>query len=923
MMPGRTSFSVRKTIVQLIFSAVASICLCVTSFAFAAPVPRILVLNSYNIGYDWSDAEIQGLRSGLSKAYARYELYIENLDTKKFHDKKHFSRQADLLEAKYRGPRLDVIIAMDNASLEFARLYRQRLFPDIPLVFCGINDYVPSMIAGQSRITGVAEYHDSSGTLALALALHPGTREVVVIHDYTDTGLAMRHEFAAAASRYPSVKLRFMEEMPLEKTVEKLKLLTPGTLVLMLSYTVEEGGRTFTQAEAARLVSAASPVPVYAVHAEQLGNGVVGGRMMEGQIQGQKAAELAVRILAGEDAAKLPVITANLSHARFDYRVLHRFGIDRAKLPSDAEVINKPLPTYAVSKTVFWLATAFALCSSLGLIVLVQNIRQRRNLEKSLRIQIIENKKISRLQSAILDDAVYAIITTTADGTITSFNPAAERLLGYAADELIGKKTPDIFHLADETAARAAELSRRYDETISGFKAFVSPSIHGDMNQHEWTYVRKDGSHVAVSLDITEMHDDTGRTIGFLGFASDISEQRQLEAQIRQQQKMESIGLLAGGIAHDFNNMLAPIFVYSEMIRKKFSEDDPVHRRASAILEAAGKAHDLVRQLLSFSRKQILATQLHDLNEIISAFSDILQRTIRESVVIRQHLCASPCPVKADRTQIEQILLNLAVNAQDAISGNGTISIETGQVLLDDEYCQLHPGVRPGRYVMLTVSDTGSGMDESTLSHLFEPFFSTKAVGKGTGLGLSTVYGIVKQHEGYIDVQSKPGSETIFRIYLPLATDLEEQKQQQPRSAGVAASLGNATILLVEDNEMVMDMTRELLENSGCSVLSAFLPEDAITLAREYPGRIDLLLSDVVMPQMNGPELHGRLSEFIPGLPVLYMSGYAGNVVVKNGTLEEEAICITKPFTAETLLDGVAKLLAWAERLQVDGNFRS
>jgi len=1070
MMPAFMSFPIRIFLTAVLVCSALSLPPVVADAA-AAPVPRILLLNSYNYGYDWSDAEIQGFKSALSRSYIRYELFIEHLDTKKFYGKSHFPRQADLLEAKYSNSRLDVVIAMDNAALEFISQYRNRLFPGLPVVFCGINDYVPSMIAGQQRITGVAEYHDSAGTLALALKLHPETREVVVIHDYTDTGIAMRHELASAAGRHSTVKIRYMEEMPLEQTVEKLKLLAPGSLVLMLSYTVEKGGRTFTQAEAAQLVSSASPVPVYGLHAEQLGSGLVGGRMMEGEIQGEKAAELAVRIMSGTDPANLPVITSNLSHPKFDYRVMHKFGIELDKLPSDAMVINKPPPTYAVSKSVFWIVSVFTVISFVGILILIRNVRQRKGLESSLRVQIIEYqetlrkleetdeqlrrkvddyqlihgqllatedklriqlqaveaneqkfrtlfesmhegfalndlvaspdgtvldyrvlmvnrsyskltgisaetaqgalgselygsmppphldeylcvaltgepltfetyfpatnryfhvsavcpasgqfavvfedvteyKRISRFQRAVLDDAVYAIITTSADGVITSINPAAERLLGYTAEELIGIHKPNVFHLKEEVDAWAAELSSRYQETITGFEAFVAPSLHGDVNQHDWTYVRKDGSHVAVRLDVTVMHDETGRTLGFLGFASDITEQRQLEAQIRQQQKMESIGLLAGGIAHDFNNMLAPIFVYSEMIRKKFPEDDPVFKRASAILEAAGKANDLVRQLLSFSRKQILATRLHDLNEIISSFGDILQRTIRESVVIRQALCTAPCPVKADRTQIEQVLLNLAVNAQDAITGNGVITIETGHVMLDDEYCQLHPGARPGRFTMLTVTDSGSGMDEATMQHIFEPFFSTKAVGKGTGLGLSTVYGIVKQHDGYIEVKSRPGEGTIFRIYLPRAAEPESEKALPALGESTSTPLGNATILLVEDNEMVMEMTRELLENFGCTVLSAYLPEDAIAIARENLGNISLLLTDVVMPQMNGPELHGRLRELMPDLPVLYMSGYAGNVVVANGSLEEEAICITKPFTAETLLDGVAKMLS-------------
>lgn len=469
----------------------------------------------------------------------------------------------------------------------------------------------------------------------------------------------------------------------------------------------------------------------------------------------------------------------------------------------------------------------------------------------------------------------------------------------------------------NETACRMAGISR---------EELLTLSIHSFINDEVWSELQKihcmaKGEHYtirtvfashsgeAIPVEITCSGSQfQGELLGVL-VIRDIAERLKLEAQIFQQQKLESVGLLAGGIAHDFNNMLAPIFVYSEMIRNRFPKEDLNHKQASVILESAGKAKELIKQLLSFSRKQVLAMQLLDLNEIISAFSEILQRTIRENIHIKTSLNDASCPVMADRTQIEQVLLNLAVNAQDAISGNGTIAIESAHVLLDDEYCMLHPGARPGPHIMLTVGDSGSGMSDDTLAHIFEPFFSTKAVGYGTGLGLATVYGIVRQHEGTVDVQSSPGAGTTFRIYLPVAVSGAEGEQNADLPAGSAPSRRSATILLVEDNEMVMDMTRELLESYGYTVLPAWLPEDALAIAGRHEGGIDLLLSDVVMPQMNGPELYQRLRDFLPHLKVIYMSGYTSNMVVHNGALEEEASFIAKPFTSATLLGQVSRIL--------------
>ncbi|MBV5328426.1 MAG: response regulator [Chlorobium sp.] len=388
-----------------------------------------------------------------------------------------------------------------------------------------------------------------------------------------------------------------------------------------------------------------------------------------------------------------------------------------------------------------------------------------------------------------------------------------------------------------------------------------------------------------------------------------VEEQRKLREQVIQQQKLESIGLLVGGIAHDFNNMLTPIFGYSEMIRNRIDPADKIYGFAGSILDAANKAKNMVQQLMCFSRNQALSVQCNDLNEIVVSFMKMLENTIRENISIRMALCSDPCLVQSSRVQIEQILLNLAVNAQDAISANGVITIETGHVVFDDEYCRSHPGVQAGRYVLLAFKDSGCGMDEEILSHIFEPFFTTKLVGMGTGLGLSTVFGIIKLHNGYVDVQSRVGVGTSFRIYFPddvagVTKDAETvpSMKESPRSA--------ATILLAEDNRMLLDFAQLLLEEQGYTVLAAESPEIALTLARENRN-IDLLISDVVMPQMSGPELYERLLETRQGLKVLFMSGYPGSVKIPHGLHIEEVDFIAKPFTSEAFLKKVSAAISF------------
>jgi len=384
----------------------------------------------------------------------------------------------------------------------------------------------------------------------------------------------------------------------------------------------------------------------------------------------------------------------------------------------------------------------------------------------------------------------------------------------------------------------------------------------------------------------------------------DAAPRKQLESQLLQSQKMESIGRLAGGIAHDFNNLLTPILGYAELLKLKTPPHH--HTELDRIMEAADKARVLTRQLLSFGRKQILEMKVIDLNQVLSRFYEILRRTIRENVEIGLHLTRYVYGVRADANQLEQIVLNLAINAQDAIEGNGRLTIETAAVTLDEEYAQQHPEVTPGDYLMLAISDSGSGMDLPTLNKIFEPFFTTKTVGKGTGLGLAMVHGLVKQHDGHIWVYSEPGTGTVFKIYFPIVggAPVDVTVPVAPRTQ---LSAGSSTILLVEDNEMVRSLVFDLLHDSGHHVLVASGPKEALKVARGE--RIDLLLTDVVMPDMTGPELYEKLLKEQVQSKVLYMSGYTNNVVVHHGALCEGVNFIQKPFAVKELCHKIETIL--------------
>ncbi|NMC73579.1 MAG: GAF domain-containing protein [Geobacteraceae bacterium] len=389
-----------------------------------------------------------------------------------------------------------------------------------------------------------------------------------------------------------------------------------------------------------------------------------------------------------------------------------------------------------------------------------------------------------------------------------------------------------------------------------------------------------------------------------IGWARDNERRNALEEHVRQMQKMEAVGQLAGGIAHDFNNLLTPIMGYAEIIRAALGEGHSCRPKIDRIIAATMKSRDLVQKLLSFGRKQNLVMSVLDLNRVIESFKDIIRHTVRANISVHIRLAPGGAYILAEQGQMEQVLLNLAVNAQDAIAGNGTITITTGHVILDDEYVKRNPGVRPGAHILLEFADDGCGMPEEVVRHIFEPFYTTKPAGRGTGLGLATTFGIVRQHGGHIAVRSKVGQGTTFSLFFPENTAAAAASARH--SVDVRLHVPHdKTILFVDDNEMILEMVEGYLEMYGYTVLTAALPSTALEVAASHPGAIDLLITDVVMPEMSGPELYGRLLMKHADLPVLYISGYKDDVTLRG----DNAVFVPKPFTAEQLLGSIQMIL--------------
>jgi two-component system cell cycle sensor histidine kinase/response regulator CckA len=483
-----------------------------------------------------------------------------------------------------------------------------------------------------------------------------------------------------------------------------------------------------------------------------------------------------------------------------------------------------------------------------------------------------------------IEQAGEMIVTTDPLGIIQYVNPAFERITGYSRHEAIGQN-PRIL----KSGKQNQDFYKNLWETITGGKVFRGRMVNK----------RKDGTYFTEESTISPVRNVLGKIVSYVAVKYDITEHLRLTAQFLQAQKMESIGRLAGGVAHDYNNMLSVILGYTEMAMEKVPSSEPLHADLQEIYNAAMRSADITRQLLAFARKQAISPKVLDINETVKGMLNMLRRLIGEDIDLAWSPGANLWQVEMDPVQIDQILANLCVNSRDAIAGVGRITIETRMATLDEAYCIDHIGSSPGEFVLLAVSDTGCGMDKETLGSIFEPFFTTKGVDQGTGLGLATVYGIVKQNNGSINVYSEPNKGTTFRIYLPHYVGAAE-KIGAEIVAEIPSGRGEM-VLIVEDEKAIMRMGQKMLGSLGYMVLAADSPMDALRLAGKYGDEIHLLVTDVIMPGMNGRDLADQMHAIYPDIKILFMSGYTDDVIAHSGVLEAGVCFIQKPFSARDL----------------------
>jgi two-component system, cell cycle sensor histidine kinase and response regulator CckA len=566
--------------------------------------------------------------------------------------------------------------------------------------------------------------------------------------------------------------------------------------------------------------------------------------------------------------------TAELIRTRFDIPVVYltsyadKRTLQKAGITHSYGYILKPLEEKDLQTTLTMAFDRYAM---------------ERKLKESEKIY----RKLSQEFNALLDAIPDNLTLHSPDLSIIWANKGVAEGLGKEISELIGKNCYRLWHKRS-TPCEVCPVQR----------SFLSGNMENDIS------ISFDGR--MWDIRAVPIKDEKGAVINVIELSRDITEHRRLEEQLRQAQKMEVVGQLAGGIAHDFNNILTAIIGYGNLIQMKTEKGGPLYSYTEQILTSAERAANLTHSLLAFSRKQVIALRPVDLNDIVRRVEKLLARLISEDIELRTVFEERVLNVMADSVQIEHALINLVTNSRDAMPEGGLLTIETSVIEIDEEFLGTHDYGRPGTYAVVSVIDTGTGIDENVKEKIFEPFFTTKEVGKGTGLGLSMVYGIVKQHEGYIDVESKPGRGSTFRILLPL-TDIKVEKAEETGFVNIRG--GTETILVAEDDAAVRKLTGDMLRNSGYEVITAGDGEDALMRFLENKDRVRLLLLDVIMPRMNGKEAHDKIHKINPGIKVIFLSGYTDEIIKEKEAGDENLIFLSKPVPTDILLKKVREVL--------------
>lgn len=842
----------------------------------------VLYLNSYHNGYHWSDGLLDGVRTVLNNSRYRVDMQIEYMDAKKF-DYDIISRNLlALYKEKFKEKEFDIIILSDNDALNFINQHRRELFPDIPVVFCGINDLKDSETAA-GNITGVVEVFDLVSTLETAKTLHPEKNRLVVLIDNSTAGRAIRRQAEKILEQYDTgLQVEYWIQLSLEEAQRRVKKLPDDTFLFIAPYYQTINGRFYTSEEVSEAIYRHSSVPIYTSWEFMVGYGAVGGKVLSGFDHGQKAGKMALEIFNGTRAGDIPIISSPGGVNLFDYKVMTKLGIDRQLLPEDSKIMNSPTAIYSLSKELFWTIMISFILLLLALVAMLGAMLERRKVELKITDQLA-------FQETLMDTIPQLVSWKDLEGRYLGANRAFMDFFGIReTDSVVGKTTGEI--VPDRTYGDWSVIT---DSTVvEQNKAFrkMRRQVTGENNNEGWLEVNK-----------VPLVGQGGRIVGVLSTAENITKEQNLEKQLLQSQKMEAIGTLAGGIAHDFNNILTSIINSTELAIGDISPGSQTEADMSRVLKAARRGGRVVQQILSFSRPSREGFQPTDMAHVVREVVHLMEASMPANIAVTTRIEADRnFFVLADPTQMHQAILNLCTNSYHALQKTGgTICINLRRVEVESEDSELAQ-FDSAHLISLSVSDNGPGIEPDIIDKIFDPFFSTKSKTEGTGLGLAVVHGIIKGHHGTINVLSGREGGAVFKILLP---ESEAGEEFFPAGEEKAGSM-RGRILFVEDDEDQFQTTPRLLEDMGFNVTAVREAEAVLRLFSTGLHHFDIMITDFDMPHMSGTELAAHL----PGIEVILISGREDARAAALSVPNIKKVII-KPYHKNDLLGAIREVL--------------
>ncbi len=898
-MATRQPFRVRRLLLLACCLALAAAGPAAPQTKRPEPARRLLILNSYDEAFPWTRGIVDAVESTLAAEFSNLNVFVEYMDMRRFTGPAHLKSVHDYLTRKYASRKIDAIVATDDAALLYLIGQESSFLGGPPVIFGGVSNTEVIGSLDRRRFTGVREQFGFSALVSLILQIQPATRLIAVVFDNSENAATFEAGFGQAIAAIPSVTAEFIYggRLGLNGVLARLRNLPKGTAVIAMDYVVDRDGTNLPHWETMGKIAAASPAPVFSPNVSELGQGILCGNANGARQHAAVIAGLAASVLRGAAPYDLQILTDGSFVPVADYAALRRWGIAESSVPKGVGIVNRPVSQMAPYRGWLFGLIAFLLAQSAIIASLVYTIvaRRRAVAQRDAHARELErrNRDLDSLNRSILseyaaresvekalresesryremvENALDGIYTHDLRGRFTAVNKTMCDLLGYCREELLGA---DIgMGLSPESLERAREMTAR--------------KLAGEQTPHyELTAVTKSGQPIWIEIS-SRLLWSRGFPSGVEGIARDITNRKSLEEELRQARQMEALGRLSGGVAHDFNNILTVITGYSDLLLLTLPPDDPARPKVEEIRRAGERASELTRKLLAFGRAQASTNRSGDVHRILGECAEMLRYLIPPPVELVLNPASGPAPVQCDPAELQQVLLNLSLNARDAMPSGGRLEITTS--LVDD-------------HVELAVSDTGHGMDETTRARAFDPFFTTKAPGRGTGLGLSTVYGIVRRAGGRVDIESSPGSGSVFTVRLPLAMPCETAPV--PAEEPVTPGGNGELIFLVEDQEDVGLYAQEVLRRLD---YDPRVFGSAAAALEALDSRVRLLITDIVMPGMAGPELVRQARLRFPSLPVLFISGYPGPE--KDTSLD--GLFLPKPFTPTQLAAAVSRAL--------------